>query len=104
VKPLLWGLVPSWAKDEKIGAKMINTRAETVASKPAFRNAFNQEASLPGPASGYLECRVEEGGKRPYFIRDRARHLLMFAGCGTSGGRRQGQCGPEPSPSSPTSF
>lgn len=79
VKPLRWGLVPSWAKDEKIGAKMINARTETVASKPAFRNAFKKRRCLV-PASGYFEWRVEEGGKQPYFIHDPDGHLLMFAG------------------------
>jgi putative SOS response-associated peptidase YedK len=79
VKPLRWGLIPSWAKDEKFGAKAINARAETVASKPAFRTAFKKRRCLV-PASGYFEWRVEEGGKQPYFIHDPAGDLLMFAG------------------------
>lgn len=78
-KPLRWGLIPSWAKDEKLGAKTINARAETVTTKPAFRNAFKKRRCLV-PASGYFEWRVEEGGKQPYFIHDPAGELLMFAG------------------------
>lgn len=78
-KPLRWGLIPTWAKDSKIAAKTINARAETVAAKPAFRNAFKKRRCLV-PASGYFEWRVEEGGKQPYFIHDPAGHLLMFAG------------------------
>jgi putative SOS response-associated peptidase YedK len=78
-KPLRWGLIPTWAKDSKIAAKTINARAETVAAKPAFRNAFKKRRCLV-PASGYFEWRVEEGGKQPYFIHDPAGHLLIFAG------------------------
>ena len=47
-----WGLVPSWAKDMKIGYSTINARAETVASKPSFRAAFRQRRCLV-PADGY---------------------------------------------------
>ncbi|HVI55867.1 MAG TPA: SOS response-associated peptidase [Luteibacter sp.] len=76
---LRWGLIPSWAKDAKLGAKTINARAETVATKPAFRNAFKKRRCLI-PASGFFEWRVESAGKQPYFIHDPAGHLLMFAG------------------------
>ncbi len=79
IKPLRWGLIPIWAKDAKIGAKTINARAETVATKPAFRAAFKKRRCLV-PASGYFEWRVKEGGKQPYFIRDQVGDLLMFAG------------------------
>ena len=49
-----WGLVPFWAKDPKIGARMINARAETVAEKPAFRNALKRRRCLV-LADGYYE-------------------------------------------------
>jgi len=53
-EPLQWGLVPSWAKDPKIGSQMFNARAETVAMKPAFRSAFRKRRCLI-PASGFYE-------------------------------------------------
>ncbi len=70
-----WGLVPSWAKDPKIGARMINARFENAASKPAFRAAFARRRCLV-PADGYFEWyqpRSGQGGasrprKQPYFI------------------------------------
>ena len=74
-----WGLIPSWAKDEKIGSKLINARAETVAEKPAFRAAFKKRRCLV-PASGYFEWKGDAGAKQPYFIHDPDNDLLMFAG------------------------
>ena len=52
--PLVWGLVPSWAKDASIGSRMINARVETVAEKPAFRKAFAARRCLL-PADGFYE-------------------------------------------------
>ncbi len=52
--PLVWGLVPSWAKDVSIGSRMINARLETVAEKPAFRKAFAARRCLL-PADGFYE-------------------------------------------------
>lgn len=81
VKPLRWGLIPSWAKDEKIASRMINARAEGLlaGTTKAYAGAFKKRRCLV-PASGYFEWRSEEGGKQPYFIRDPAGDLLMFAG------------------------
>jgi putative SOS response-associated peptidase YedK len=65
-----WGLVPSWAKDRSIGSRLINARAETVQSKPAFRRAFAHRRCLL-PADGYYEWQqpASKGGvKQPYFI------------------------------------
>jgi putative SOS response-associated peptidase YedK len=53
-EPLQWGLVPSWAKDPKVGSQMINARCETVVTKPAFRSAFRRRRCLI-PASGFYE-------------------------------------------------
>ena len=64
---LHWGLVPSWARERAIGARMINARAETLAEKPAFRVAFRKRRCLV-LADGYYEWRAVAGGKQPYFI------------------------------------
>jgi putative SOS response-associated peptidase YedK len=62
-----WGLVPSWAKDAKIGNKLINARSETVASKPAFRTSVRKRRCLI-PADGFYEWQRTDGGKVPHFI------------------------------------
>src|ERR1044071_7011214 len=54
LRTLSWGLVPSWAKDRKIGNRMINARMETVAEKPAFKKAFARRRAIV-PADGYYE-------------------------------------------------
>ncbi|HUY36931.1 MAG TPA: SOS response-associated peptidase [Pirellulales bacterium] len=64
---LRWGLVPSWADDLAIGSRLINARAETVATKPAFRRAFAKRRCLI-PADGFYEWAKEEGGKQPYLF------------------------------------
>ena len=78
-----WGLVPFWAKDISIGSRLINARAETVASKPAFRRAFARHRCLL-PADGFYEW--EKSGdpksprKQPYYIRREDGGVLAFAG------------------------
>jgi len=91
-----WGLVPFWAKDPSIGSRLINARAETVASKPAFRRAFSRRRCLL-PADGYYEWQRpgeagsddtpggrgkggKGGAKQPYFIFRRDGGPLAFAG------------------------
>lgn len=79
-----WGLVPAWAKDPSIGAKMNNARGETVAEKPSFRTSFAKHRCLI-PASGFYEWKpVSEGGKvrrQPYYIRPADEDgLFAFAG------------------------
>lgn len=77
-RQMRWGLLPPWAKDAKIGASMINARLETVASKPAFRKAWQARRCLV-PATGYYEWRLEHGIKQPYWIHDLEHRVLMFA-------------------------
>jgi putative SOS response-associated peptidase YedK len=74
-----WGLIPSWAKDQKFGYRTINVRVETVAGKPAFRAAFKRRRCLI-PASGYFEWHVVKQGKQPYCIRSSEAPLLALAG------------------------
>lgn len=59
---LRWGLIPFWAKDMKVGARMINARSESAATKPAFRAAFKRRRCLI-PVDGFYEW-VEKGGKK----------------------------------------
>ena len=74
-----WGLLPSWAKDASMAAKLANARGETVAEKPAFRSAFRRMRCLV-PADGFYEWEATPSGKQPWFIRLKAGGLLAFAG------------------------
>lgn len=77
--PVHWGLIPSWAKDRKVGYRTINARAETVAEKPAFRAAFKRRRCLI-PADGFYEWQSGADGKQPFFVRRRDGRPLAFAG------------------------
>lgn len=81
LKMLRWGLVPFWAKDLKIGSRSINARAETVATKPAFREAFRHRRCLI-PADGFYEGKKLDGKtKQPYaIVPAREGDLFSFAG------------------------
>ena len=72
-------MIPPWAKDLKIGAKMINARAETVAEKPSFRAAVKRRRCLV-PASGFYEWVPTATGKRPHFIHFLDGRTFAFAG------------------------
>jgi len=74
-----WGLVPRWAKDPAVGARMNNARAETVAQKPSFREAYRKRRCLI-PASGFYEWKLENGLKQPYYIHPAGAELFAFAG------------------------
>ncbi|MGE4090272.1 MAG: SOS response-associated peptidase, partial [Candidatus Binatia bacterium] len=76
---LRWGLIPSWAKEETIGNRMINARAETVAEKPSFRRALQQRRCLI-VADGFYEWKATGKKKTPMFIALKARALFSFAG------------------------
>ena len=64
---LRWGLVPFWAKDPSIGNRMINARAETVAEKPSYRNAYKHRRCLV-LADGFYEWQRQGDTKTPFFI------------------------------------
>ena len=78
-----WGLVPLWAKDPKIGSKMINARAETLAVKSAYKSAFAKRRCLI-PADGFFEWRKHptdpKGKKQPFFIHRPDGEPFAFAG------------------------
>ncbi len=74
-----WGLIPFWAKDEKIGYRLINARAESVRQKPAFRRSFASARCLV-PASGFYEWQKREREKVPFYIRLRDTEIFSFAG------------------------
>jgi len=67
ISKLHWGLIPGWSKEEKTHYSMINARAETVASKPAYRTAFKRRRCLI-PVSGFYEWHKEGDHKQPYAI------------------------------------
>lgn len=77
-----WGLVPSWAKDESIGNRLINARAETITEKPSFRGPATYSRCVV-PVEGYYEWKAAPEGKRaktPYFIHAAADAPLLLAG------------------------
>jgi putative SOS response-associated peptidase YedK len=77
----VWGLIPSWAKDEKIGQKMINARSETLMEKPSFKNLFIRKRCLI-IADGFYEWKKDEimNSKTPYFIKMKTGEPFTFAG------------------------
>ena len=74
-----WGLIPSWAKDPAIGNRMINARAETVASKPAYRSAFKHRRCLV-LADGFFEWKKQGAAKQPFFMHLVNNEPFAFAG------------------------
>lgn len=72
-----WGLIPHWAKEEKSKYHMINAKAETITTKPAFRDAFKTRRCLI-PASGFYEWRKED--KQPFNVTVKQRPLFAMAG------------------------
>lgn len=85
LRPLRWGLVPSWAKDTRIGARMINARVETVHEKPAFRRAFRERRCLL-PADGFYEWQqmhtagTAKAYRQPWFISPEDGQIMALAG------------------------
>lgn len=74
-----WGLIPSWSKDPAVGNRMINARAETVAEKPGFRNAFRKRRCLVA-ADGFYEWRRSGKTRTPFYVRLGTGGPMGFAG------------------------
>lgn len=74
-----WGLIPHWAENAKIGYKMINARAETVAEKPTFRRLFAKRRCLV-PVNGFYEWCQKTTVKQPYFVGLKGTGLFALAG------------------------
>ena len=79
VLPARWGLINSWAEDAKGAAKQINARAEGIAKRPAFRDAFARRRCVV-PADGFFEWKGRKGERQPYWIRSPDGKLLLLAG------------------------
>jgi putative SOS response-associated peptidase YedK len=74
-----WGLIPSWANDSSVAAKMINARSETAGTKPAFRDALKSRRCLI-PADGFYEWMRTGKAKQPYCFEVNEGELFAFAG------------------------
>jgi putative SOS response-associated peptidase YedK len=74
-----WGLIPLWAKDMKIGNRLINARGETIETRPAFRAALKKRRCLV-PATGFYEWQKQEGAKIPYYLHMKDNSMFAFAG------------------------
>lgn len=79
IKIMRWGLIPHWAKDPKIGYKLINARAESIDTKPSFRSSFKHKRCLI-PATGFYEWKKTSHEKLPYLIQFKTRGIFSFAG------------------------
>lgn len=85
-----WGLVPNWAKDPAIGARMINARSETAAEKPSFRSALVKRRCIV-PADGWYEWQGSPGKKTPYYFSAPNESVLGLAGIYESWKQPDGQ-------------
>jgi putative SOS response-associated peptidase YedK len=101
--PMRWGLVPYWAKDLKIGFSTINAMAETVDTKPVFREAFRLRRCLVRIEAFHEWKKLDDKNKQPYAIALAAGGLMALAGLweGRTGRTRTAASGCGASPSSP---
>lgn len=74
-----WGLIPFWAKDAKIGSRMINSRIETITEKPSFRNAIKRRRCLV-PFDGFYEWKKIDNRKQPHYIQLKSKDSFAIAG------------------------
>lgn len=74
-----WGLVPFWTKVGEVPRKLINTRTDTLLTKPSFKSYINRKRCLV-PATGFYEWKASPTGKQPYYIHLKEREIFSFAG------------------------
>ena len=79
LKPMRWGLIPSWSKDQKIGDKLTNARAETLNEKPSFKRPFQKQRCLV-PVDGYYEWQTTSTGKIPFRFTMADNNFFCLAG------------------------
>jgi len=79
VKMMRWGLIPSWATDEKVGDKMINAKSETISERPSFRKAYERRRCLV-LADGFFEWQVQGGMKIPFRFSMKDDSIFCMAG------------------------
>ncbi|MDQ3181401.1 MAG: SOS response-associated peptidase [Acidobacteriota bacterium] len=80
ISNLKWGLIPHWSKDDSYASKLINARAETLAEKPSFRDAFKHHRCII-PASGFYEWdKKSSGAKQPFYFYLKDKEVFGFAG------------------------
>ncbi len=80
ISNLKWGLIPHWSKDDSYAPKLINARAETLAEKPSFRDAFKHHRCII-PASGFYEWdKKSSGAKQPFYFYLKDKEVFGFAG------------------------
>lgn len=87
---LKWGFIPPWAKDEKIGYKMINARSETITSKPTYKQSFYQRRCII-LADGFFEWYRTTSTKTPYYFYLKNRKIFGFAGLYTAFIKKNGE-------------
>ncbi len=87
---LRWGLIPFWAKDPGIGSRLINARAETVAAKPAFRQAYRKRRCIV-LADGFYEWQKAGSGKVPWYISHASGETFAMAGLWESWRQGEGE-------------
>ena len=79
LEEMRWGMIPPWARDKSIGAKLANARAETIDEKPSFRQPFRRQRCLL-PVDGYYEWESRPSGKQPVYYSMRDGDLFCLAG------------------------
>ncbi len=80
ISGLKWGLIPHWSKDDSFASKLINARAETLAEKPSFRDAFKHKRCIIPASSFYEWDKKSSGTKQPYYFYLKDKDVFGFAG------------------------